>query len=246
MDSRDLVDSLLGHSALNYVGHRACERKASLAAIRAKMHVELGEVARWKELVGGQERNRLHRETRNGAWLSAVPHRLNGMELSWEEFWDDICLRYGLMPQYIPSTCDVCGKKFSIEHALSCPQDGLVLARHDDDTKDWGALGARALVPSTITYKPKINSRTVQGERIGDGARQEGGEDNGGADTGGEAQGGRGRTVNGAAILLGKPGQVVVPAESRGDVSAHSFWNQGPPRCLKLELSTSTWAPTCA
>ena len=100
MDSRDLVDSFLGHSALNYVGHRACERKASLAAIRAKMHVELGEVARWKELVGGQERNRLHRETRNGAWLSDVPHRLNGMELSWEEFWDDICLRYGLMPQY--------------------------------------------------------------------------------------------------------------------------------------------------
>ena len=48
---------------------------------------------------------------------------------------------------------------------------GLVLARHDDDAKEWGALGSRALVPSAIIYKPKINSRTVHGERTGAGAR---------------------------------------------------------------------------
>ena len=65
--SRELVDSILGGSALNYIGHRACVRKASLAARHAKMCVELVEVARRKELAGGQERNRLHRSTRNGA-----------------------------------------------------------------------------------------------------------------------------------------------------------------------------------
>ena len=67
------------------------------------------------------------------------------------------------MPQEIPSTCDGCGKKFLIGHDLSCPKGGLVLARHDDAAKEWGALGARALVPREITYEPKINSRTVQG-----------------------------------------------------------------------------------
>ena len=97
----------------------------------------------------------------NGAWLSDVPHRLNGTELSREEFRDHLRLRYGLMPQDIPATCDGCGKKFSIEHALSCPKGGLVLARNDDAAKEWGALGSRALVPSTITYEPKINGRTV-------------------------------------------------------------------------------------
>ena len=76
--SGELVDSLLGGSALNYVVHRACVRKASLAERRSKMHVKLGELARRKELAGGQEINRLHRATRNGAWLSDVPHRLNG------------------------------------------------------------------------------------------------------------------------------------------------------------------------
>ena len=73
------------------------------------------------------------------------------------------------MPQEIPATYDGCNKKFLIEHALSCPNGGLVLARHDDAAKEWGALGARALVPSAVTYEPKINSRTVQGERTGAG-----------------------------------------------------------------------------
>ena len=49
-----MVDSLLGGSALNYVGHRACVRKASLAARRENMHAELGELARRKDLEGGK------------------------------------------------------------------------------------------------------------------------------------------------------------------------------------------------
>ena len=53
-DRGELVESLLGGSVLNYVGHRAYVHKASLAARRAEMHVELGEVARQKELSGGQ------------------------------------------------------------------------------------------------------------------------------------------------------------------------------------------------
>ena len=81
-------------------------------------------------------KNRLHRATRNGAWLSAVPHRLNGTKLSLEEFWDNLRLRYGLMPQYIPATCNGCGKKFLIEHTLSCPKGGLVLARYDKAAKE--------------------------------------------------------------------------------------------------------------
>ena len=48
---------------------------------------------------------------------------------------------------------------------------GLVLARNNDAAKEWGSFGARALVPSAITYEPKINSRTVQGERTGAGTQ---------------------------------------------------------------------------
>ena len=129
--------------------------------------MELAELARQNELVGGQERNRLHRETRNGVWLSAVPHRLNGTELSQEEFRDNLCLRYGLMPQDIPATCDGCGKKFLIEHTLSCPKGGIVLARNDENAKEWGALGAWDLVPSAITYEPKLIVGQYRGKSPG-------------------------------------------------------------------------------
>ena len=53
----------------------------------------------------------------------------------------------------------------------------------NDDTKEWGDLIAWALDPISITYEPKINSRTVQGEKTGAGAQHEGGEDDGSTDT---------------------------------------------------------------
>ena len=150
--SGELVESLLGGSALNYVGHRAYVRWESLTASLEKMHVELGELARQKELAGVQERNRLHRATRNRAWLSAVHHRLNGTDLSQEKFRDNLRLRYGLTPQDIPANCNVFGKNSLIKHALLCPKGGLVLARHNNAAKEWGAFGSQALVPSAIIY----------------------------------------------------------------------------------------------
>ena len=63
--------------------------------------------------------------------------------------------------------------------------------RQDDAAMEWGALGSHSLVPSAITYKPKINSKTVQGQRTGAGARHEGGEADGSMGTVGDDQGGR-------------------------------------------------------
>ena len=60
----------------------------------------------------------------------------------------------------------------------------------------------------------------MQGERTGAGVRQDGGEADGVMYT-------VGWTVNGAATLVGQPRQVVVPTESRADISAHGFWKRG-------------------
>ena len=59
------------------------------------------------------------------------------------------------MLQDIPATCNGCGKSLLIKKALSCTKGGLVLAQHDDAAKEWGDLGAWALVPSDITYNPE-------------------------------------------------------------------------------------------
>ena len=104
--SGELVDSLLGGSALNYIGHRKCACGAIAGERKDINQMELAELARRKELAGRQERNRLHMATRNGAWLSAVTNRLNSMEFSQEELQDNIRIRYGLMPQDIHATYD--------------------------------------------------------------------------------------------------------------------------------------------
>ena len=108
-------------------------RRAIKVVRKKQKHIEMADLAGKKELVVFQWRKRLHRETRNGAWLSAVLHRLNITELYQEEFRENLCVRYGLMPQDIPETCDGCGKRFSVEQALSCPKSGFDLAWHDGD-----------------------------------------------------------------------------------------------------------------
>ena len=131
------------------------------------------------------------------------------------------------MPQYIPATCECFGEGFLIKHALSCPKGVLVLAQHDDAAKEWGALGPRDLIPSSITYEPKIKSVTVQGERNRSAAQQEGRTAKGSTENLLEAQGGSGQTVNMEARLVESTGQVEVPTESRADISANRFWKQG-------------------
>ena len=42
--SRELVESLLGGSVLNYVVHRACVRKGRQSARRSKITIELSEI----------------------------------------------------------------------------------------------------------------------------------------------------------------------------------------------------------
>ena len=98
-----------------------------------------------------------------------------------------------MMPQDIPAAWDGCGKRFSIEHAISCPKGGLVLAGHDDAAKEWGFLGFQALIPIAITYEPKINSRTVQRERTRAGVQQDAGTNEGGEVIIGEFQKGSSR-----------------------------------------------------
>ena len=111
-----LVGSILGGTNINYLGHRDCIPRAGAVARKEWKYLEMAELARRKELAGGQEKNHLHMATRNGAWLSAITHFLNRMELSQEAFRDNLSLRYGMMPQDIPATCDGYSKKLSIEH----------------------------------------------------------------------------------------------------------------------------------
>ena len=64
-------------------------------------------------------------------WLSTLLIAEHGFALHKEAFRDALCLRYGWRPAGLPTTC-VCGKNFSVEHALNCPCGGLPSMRHNE------------------------------------------------------------------------------------------------------------------
>ncbi len=68
---------------------------------------------------------RLERMGKTGAWLSAIPNRFDGTELSREEFQDNLAICYGLRPRGLSERCDGCNKPFSVEHGLNCKKGGL-------------------------------------------------------------------------------------------------------------------------
>ena len=65
------------------------------------------------------------------SWLTAIPLREYGFNLHKSAFRDAIALRYGWTPVDLPTSC-VCGSRFSVEHALSCPSGAFPIIRHNE------------------------------------------------------------------------------------------------------------------
>ena len=130
-----LVGSLLGGTDLNYIAHKGCICRAS-ADRRNQQEVEEKAVFLiQKELADEAGLNCLQQEMENGAWLTAIPHHLNGTELSREELQDNIIIRYVILSLHLPTDCDGCGKNFLMTHTLLFPKGGLVQAWHKDSAK---------------------------------------------------------------------------------------------------------------
>ena len=60
-----------------------------------------------------------------------MPLREYGFDLHKGAFRDAIALRYGRTPADLPTSC-VCGSRFSVEHALSCPRGAFPIIRHNE------------------------------------------------------------------------------------------------------------------
>ena len=65
------------------------------------------------------------------SWLTTLPISEHGFALHKGAFCDALALRYGWDPPNTPSHC-ICGKSFTVEHALSCPFGGFPTLRHNE------------------------------------------------------------------------------------------------------------------
>ena len=73
----------------------------------------------------------LAKEKGSSNWLTALPLDSHGFALHKGAFRDALCLRYGWMPDRLPTKCD-CGEPFSIDHALNCPKGAFPTRRHNE------------------------------------------------------------------------------------------------------------------
>ncbi|KAL7475474.1 hypothetical protein ACHAW6_001387, partial [Cyclotella cf. meneghiniana] len=121
-----LSASHLRNEPINTHHHRATVRSAGTSSRKARHD---GEDTFLQALLAHslpKVKKRLKRAQATGAWLTMIPDRFAGTELTKHEWLDNIALQYGSRPPHLPSRCDGCGEGFTVEHALNCKKGGLV------------------------------------------------------------------------------------------------------------------------
>ena len=87
-------------------------------------------------------------------WLTVLPLVKSHFDLSPQEFWDALAIRYRKPLRSTPDLCDGCGAQFSLSHALSCRRGGLVIQRHNEVRDSLGDLAS--LVWSQVKREPVV------------------------------------------------------------------------------------------
>jgi hypothetical protein len=107
-------------------------------------------------LTNDPDKEHLQRACDTGRFLTLFPSLNHDTNLSGGEFRDRILYRYAMQPSDLPPTCDGCDKPFSVDHAMSCPNGGLINARHDEIKCELGNPFLEASAPSRVRVEPMI------------------------------------------------------------------------------------------
>ncbi|PFX27073.1 hypothetical protein AWC38_SpisGene8224 [Stylophora pistillata] len=101
------------------------------------------------------------------SWLTVIPMKDLGYNLSKREFRDAIKIRYGWEISDLPKT-SVCGDFFDVDHAMICRRGGFVIQRHNE-LRDLEADPLR-IVSSDVEVESILQQMT--GETLNRGANR--------------------------------------------------------------------------
>ena len=102
------------------------------------------------------------------SWLTALPLKEEGYVLNKREFFDAIAIRYAWEVKRLPTKC-VCGKPFTMEHAMTCKNGGFIHRRHNRLRDMFASLIDQ--VATEVQTEPPLQPLT--GERLPNGTKLE-------------------------------------------------------------------------
>jgi len=100
---------------------------------------------------------RVVKENSSG-WLSMGSSRKEGFDLSAEMFRDRLDIRNGKELKGLPTVCDGCGARLSLEHALNCKKGGNVKYGHDQMREECALLAEMAY--GKVVMEPYLKDST--------------------------------------------------------------------------------------
>ena len=204
-----LTGTLLRNEPISVEAHRNCVRTAGAKHRKTRHDGEVAFHTALMERSPPKVKKRMERSTAAGAWLSTIPDRFSGTELTKDEWLDNVAIRYGRRPANLPDFCDGCGAGLTLDHGLSCKRGGLVGIRHDDARDEWAHLCSIALTDSRVVIEPTIFYGN--GSHAGDN----------------NARNATTTTPTHPNTIQHHSPSNTLGDEARGDVLAHGFWNCG-------------------
>ena len=95
------------------------------------------------------------------SWLTSLPLKAENFVLNKREFYDALRLRYRWHLRFMPAIC-VCGKQFSVDHAMSCQKGGYIHHRHNELRDLLGKLATE--ISNDVSIEPAL--QPLSGEQL--------------------------------------------------------------------------------
>ena len=150
------LTSLITVQQVEYTVDELAIKKMKLEIKNEKENTYKNIMEHLKDNMSEKPKRLLQLSTEKGVsnWLTVLPIAEYGLELSKQQFWDSISLRYEWEISKLPTACP-CGSKFDIQHSMNCKKGGFVTIRHND-LRDFTAI-----ILWEVCYDTEIEPRIV-------------------------------------------------------------------------------------
>ena len=130
MPSNDLTSKVINQERQYQSNDNSMAIKKKIKLLKLQHHQENLKMIRQNFTEPQQRLNSMNQEQGASSWLTTLPIKEEGYDLTKQLFWDLVRMRYNWALPRLPSVCE-CDIKSDLTHALSCKEGGFVSLWHN-------------------------------------------------------------------------------------------------------------------